>query len=156
MAAAALAGRHPRPPHHVRRHHPLPQVGIHFRAYQKLARLSGVDHLHTNGLHNKFYESDAEVIAAITDVRTPLLGGNVTVPVLSSGQWAGVAHETYAAVGSTDLLTLAGGGIHGHPDGAAGGVESMRAAWDAAVAGESLAARAARVPSLQHAIDRFG
>ncbi|GAA3865054.1 ribulose-bisphosphate carboxylase large subunit family protein [Tessaracoccus defluvii] len=133
-----------------------PQVGIHFRAYQKLARLSGVDHLHTNGLHNKFYESDAEVIAAITDVRTPLLGGNVTVPVLSSGQWAGVAHETYAAVGSTDLLTLAGGGIHGHPDGAAGGVESMRAAWDAAVAGESLAARAARVPSLQHAIDRFG
>lgn len=133
-----------------------PQVGIAFRAYQKLARLSGVDHLHTNGLHNKFYESDEEVLAAIADVRAPLLGTLPTVPVLSSGQWAGVAHETYAAVGTTDLLTLAGGGIHGHPDGAAGGVESMREAWDAAVGGEPLSERAARVPSLRHAIDRFG
>ncbi len=133
-----------------------PQVGIAFRAYQKLARLSGVDHLHTNGLHNKFYESDEEVLAAIADVRTPLLGTIPTVPVLSSGQWAGVAHETYASVGSTDLLTLAGGGIHGHRDGAAGGVESMREAWDAAVRGEPLAERAARVPTLRHAIDRFG
>ena len=33
------------------------QVGFSFRAWQKLARLSGADHLHTNGISNKFYEN---------------------------------------------------------------------------------------------------
>ncbi len=31
------------------------QVGFSFRAWQKLVRLSGADHLHTNGISNKFY-----------------------------------------------------------------------------------------------------
>src|SRR3954454_3290955 len=70
------------------------QVGIAFRAWQKLVRLSGADHLHTNGISNKFYESDAEVLDAIAAVREPLHGITPTVPVLSSGQWAGLAHAT--------------------------------------------------------------
>ena len=45
------------------------QVGIAFRAWQKIARLSGADHLHTNGISNKFYESDEQVLRAIADVR---------------------------------------------------------------------------------------
>ena len=84
------------------------QVGFSFRAWQKLARLSGADHLHTNGISNKFYESDAEVLDSIEAVREPLLGLTPTVPVLSSGQWGGLAHATYSAVGTTDLLVLAG------------------------------------------------
>lgn len=133
-----------------------PQTGIGFRAFQKLARLAGADHLHTNGIANKFYESDAEVLAAIEAVRSPLLGGFETLPVLSSGQSAGLAHATYAAVGTDDLLVLAGGGIHGHPDGSGAGVHAMREAWDAALAGESLDARAARVPELATAVEKFG
>ena len=113
------------------------QVGFSFRAWQKLARLSGADHLHTNGISNKFYESDAEVLDSIEAVREPLLGLTPTVPVLSSGQWGGLAHATYSAVGTTDLLVLAGGGIHGHPDGSAAGVTSMREAWESAARGES-------------------
>ena len=35
-------------------------------------------------------------------------------------------------------MYLAGGGIIGHPDGAAAGVASLREAWEAAVAGVSL------------------
>ena len=84
------------------------QVGLSFRAWQKLVRLSGADHLHTNGISNKFYESDADVLDSIAAVREPLLGLTPTVPVLSSGQWGGLAHATYAAVGTTDLLVLAG------------------------------------------------
>ena len=38
------------------------QLGIGFRAWQKIARLSGADHLHTNGISNKFYETDAQVL----------------------------------------------------------------------------------------------
>jgi ribulose-bisphosphate carboxylase large chain len=133
-----------------------PQLGIAFTAFQKLARLAGVDHLHTNGIANKFYESDAEVLTSIAAVRAPLFGGYQTLPVLSSGQSAGLAPATYAAVGSTDILVMAGGGIHGHPDGAAAGVRSMRDAWRAAESGESLDAAARRSPALATALATFG
>jgi len=132
------------------------QVGIAFRAWQKLARLSGADHLHTNGISNKFYESDEQVLTAISDVRTPLLGVSPTVPVLSSGQWAGLAHDTYAATGTSDLLVLSGGGIHGHPDGPAGGVASMREAWASAERGESIDEAYASSAALRRAAERFG
>ena len=132
------------------------QVGIAYRAWQKLARLSGADHLHTNGISNKFYESDAEVLDSIAAVREPLLGLTPTLPVLSSGQWAGLAHATYDAVGTTDLLVLAGGGIHGHPDGATGGVASMREAWASAERGESAAATFEASGALRRAAERFG
>lgn len=132
------------------------QVGIGFRAWQKIARLSGADHLHTNGISNKFYETDAEVLDSIAAVREPLLGIAPTVPVLSSGQWGGLAHATYEAVGTSDVLVLAGGGIHGHPDGASAGVTSMRAAWDSAERGESLDDALSASVELRRAVERFG
>ncbi len=127
------------------------QVGIGFRAWQKLARLCGVDHLHTNGISNKFYETDDQVLDSIRAVREPLLGLTSTVPVLSSGQWGGLAHATFAEVGTTDLLVLAGGGIHGHPDGAGAGVASMRAAWESAERGERVQDALERSPELRRA-----
>ena len=132
------------------------QLGIGFRAWQKIARLSGADHLHTNGISNKFYETDAEVLDSIAAVREPLLGLTPTLPVLSSGQWGGLAHATYAAVGTTDLLVLAGGGIHGHPDGAAAGVASMREAWASAARGESAGHAYENSPALRRAAELFG
>jgi 3-oxoisoapionate-4-phosphate transcarboxylase/hydrolase len=133
-----------------------PQLGIDFVAFQKLARLAGADHLHTNGLSNKFYETDEEVLRSIAAVRRPLLGGYPTLPVLSSGQWAGTAPQTYRETGTTDLLVLAGGGIHGHPDGAAAGVASMREAWACATSGTGLRERALTHAPLRHAIETFG
>jgi ribulose 1,5-bisphosphate carboxylase large subunit-like protein len=56
-----------------------------------------------------------------------------------SGQWGGQAVETYERTGRTlDLMYLGGGGIHGHPMGAASGVAAIRQAWDAARDGISL------------------
>jgi ribulose-bisphosphate carboxylase large chain len=134
-----------------------PQLGIAFRVFQKLARLAGVDHLHTNGIANKFYETDAEVVASITDVRAPLLGGYHVVPVLSSGQTPAIAGRTFAQVGDpADLLVLAGGGIHAHPAGSGAGVTAMRDAWDAAVGGEALESRAERSPELAASLAQFG
>jgi ribulose-bisphosphate carboxylase large chain len=132
-----------------------PALGIDFQAYQKLARLAGVDHLHTSGMDNKFYETNEEVRTSIEAVRTPLFGGYETLPVLSSGQWAGSAHPTYAAVHTTDLLMLAGGGVHAHPGGRAAGVRSLRQAWDAATSGVSLAEHADAHPELAQAIGHF-
>ncbi len=132
------------------------QLGFSFRAWQKLARLAGVDHLHTNGISNKFYEADVEVLDSIAAVREPLLGQAPVVPVLSSGQWAGLAHATYAATGTSDLLVLAGGGIHGHPDGSAAGVAAMREAWASAERGESVEAALASSAAFRRATEIFG
>ncbi|MEQ7127740.1 RuBisCO large subunit C-terminal-like domain-containing protein [Actinopolymorpha sp. B11F2] len=133
-----------------------PQLGIDFVAFQKLARLAGVDHLHTNGIGNKFYESDQDVMTSIQAVQQPLWGGYFTLPVLSSGQVPGLAPQTFELLGTTDLLILAGGGIHGHPDGPAAGVEAMREAWSCAIRGSDLAEAAVQNGPLRRSLDTFG
>jgi ribulose-bisphosphate carboxylase large chain len=132
-----------------------PGLGIGFKAFQKLARLAGVDHLHTNGMDNKFYETNEEVRASIEAVREPLLGGYGIVPVLSSAQWAGTVPVVYDLVPTTDVLMVSGGGIFAHPGGPADGVKSLREAWAATVAGEPLTRRAETSAALRAALARF-
>jgi len=132
-----------------------PALGIDFRVLQKLARLAGVDHLHTIGMNNKFYETNEEVKRSIEAVREPLLGGYEILPVLSSAQWAGTVPVLYDLVPTTDVLMVAGGGIFGHPGGPREGVASLREAWDAATSGISLAERAERSEPLREALRRF-
>jgi ribulose-bisphosphate carboxylase large chain len=127
-----------------------------FPAYQKLWRLAGVDHLHVGGLRSKFSESDGTVVEAARACLTPFAGFAPVMPVFSSGQWAGHAPAIHAAVGSTDLMHLAGAGIVSHPDGVAAGVASMREAWEAAASGLPLADYAAQRPALRAALEKFG
>lgn len=133
-----------------------PALGMGFDAYQKLWRMAGVDQLHVNALQNKFWESDDSVISAAQaclqaeSVLRPLM------PVFSSGQWAGLAQETFRRLGSANLIHLAGGGIIGHPDGVASGVLSMREGWDAALQGIDAATYALDHPALAAAMRAFG
>lgn len=133
-----------------------PGLGIDFCAYQKLARLAGVDHLHTNGMNNKFYETNEEVQASVAAVREPLLGGYEIVPVLSSAQSAVTVPISYELIQTTDVLMVAGGGIHAHPGGVRAGVESIRQAWDAVVAGVGVTTLAQHHSELRQALDYFG
>ena len=57
---------------------------------------------------------------------------------------------------AADLLVLAGGGIHGHPDGSAAGVTSMREAWESAARGESPAGALESSAALRRATETFG
>ena len=41
-----------------------PYLGIEFAAWHKIWRLAGVDHMHCNGLRNKFWEPDESFIAS--------------------------------------------------------------------------------------------
>ncbi len=132
-----------------------PYLGLEFPAYSKLFRVAGVDHLHTNGLRNKFCEPDDSVIASARSCLSPLFGSRV-MPVFSSGQWAGQAPETYRRLGSADLLYVCGGGIMAHPGGVAAGVASIRQAWDATLAGISLGDHARDHLELRQALERFG
>jgi ribulose-bisphosphate carboxylase large chain len=137
-----------------------PALGLSYRVWQQLARLAGADHLHASGLGSKFYETDDQVAGNVRSLLEPLGDTLIPVPTLSSGQNVTTAAPTYAAVGSTDLLMLAGGGVAAHPDGPAAGVRSLREAWAAAIDGVPLP-RAAQLaadagnPALQHALEKF-
>ena len=131
-----------------------PAVGWDYAPWQQLWRLAGADHLHVNGLGNKFSESDADVARAAAAVLQPLWSHApmAVMPVFSSGQTGLVAAATYAVTGSTDLIFAAGGGIFGHPGGVAAGVTAMRQAWDAAVAGVDIGDHAATHAELNQAL----
>ncbi|WP_274648676.1 ribulose-bisphosphate carboxylase large subunit family protein [Paenibacillus humicola] len=133
-----------------------PLLGMSFTAYQKLCRLAGVDHLHTNGLDSKFSESNSSVVRSIKDCLQPMLGGYTVMPVLSSAQWAGSAVTTYRAARTVDVIHLAGGGILAHPGGAAEGVRSMQQGWEAAVKEIELSVYAESRPELREAMRVFG
>jgi ribulose-bisphosphate carboxylase large chain len=157
----ALA-RHSRLPIHAHRNgwgylgrHP--RHGLSYVAWSKLWRLAGADHLHVNGLANKFCEDDGSVIASARSILTPLWDDApmTAMPVFSSGQTIRQAEGTWAALGSDDLIHAAGGGILAHPDGPRAGVEAFREAWEAAKGGEPLGARAARVPALAAALGAY-
>ncbi|UEM19885.1 ribulose-bisphosphate carboxylase large subunit family protein [Skermanella mucosa] len=113
-----------------------PELGWSYVAWQKIWRLAGADHMHVNGLQNKFCEPDESVVASARACLTPMFEGKpcTVMPVFSSGQSAKQAAGTYAALGSADLIFAAGGGIMGHPDGPAAGVGALRDAWEAALA----------------------
>ena len=107
-----------------------PALGWDYAPWQVLWRLAGADHLHVNGLGNKFSEPDDSVIAAARAVLRPLDAAHpmAAMPVFSSGQTGLQAAPTYAALGTTDLIHAAGGGILGHPGGIQAGVLAMRQA----------------------------
>lgn len=156
--------------HELRRHAQLPihahragwgylsrcaELGWDYAPWQMIWRLAGADHMHVNGLRNKFSEPDDSVIAAARAVLAPVMAEAPmrAMPVFSSGQTGLQAADTYQALGCADLIHTAGGGIFGHPGGVAAGVEALREAWVAAVEGVPLAQRAGRHPALAAALE---
>lgn len=136
-----------------------PMLGFSFIAWSRFWRLAGADHMHVNGLRNKFCESDASVIASARSCLTPMFtkphAPCTVMPVFSSGQTPEQAWDSYAALGSLDLIHAAGGGITAHPDGIGAGVRALRNAWDAASKGVSMSDAAAQSPELRNALAFF-
>ena len=161
LAAVSALRKHSQLPIHGHRagwgmlaRHPL--LGMSYPAFSSFYRLAGVDQMHVNGLNNKFCEADASVIRSAKACLKPLNTSPAIMPVFSSGQTALQVPSTFAALGSTDLMYLAGGGIMGHPDGAALGVESLKEAWAATLKGISLTDYAQTHKALAGALRMFG
>jgi len=134
-----------------------PMLGFSYVAWQKFWRLAGADHMHVNGLQNKFCEDDESVMASARACLTPMFDNKpcVVMPVFSSGQSALQAPETYKQLGSNDLIYAAGGGIMAHPGGPADGFRSLQQAWEAAACGVSLSNYAKTHPALAAALATF-
>ena len=144
LAGVADLRRHAQLPLHAHRNgwgmfDRSPVLGMSYVAYQKFWRVAGVDHMHVNGLRNKFCEADESVMRSARECLRPMFAGPgpgfTIMPVFSSGQTAAQAADTFRLLGSTDLIFACGGGIMGHPGGIAAGVGAVREAWQAAVEG---------------------
>ncbi len=135
-----------------------PGLGMEFRAYQKIWRLLGVDQFQINGIQAKYWEPDESFVRSFQAVSEPIFSDDdKPLPVVGSGQWGGQAPETYQRTGRTlDLMYLCGGGVHGHPMGAAAGVRAIRQAWEAAEADVELSDYANHHPELKAALDKWG
>lgn len=162
LAGMIALGRHSALPIHAHRNgwgylsrHPL--LGFSFTAWHKIWRLAGADHIHVNGLANKFSEDDDSVIASARACLNPLFPDKPCpiMPVFSSGQTVRQAPGTWQALGSTDLIFAAGGGIMAHPAGPAAGVAALREAWEAAVGGVPLTDHARTRPALAQALEAY-
>lgn len=134
-----------------------PSLGWSFPAWGKLWRLAGCDHLHVNGLANKFTESDDSVIRSARSLGEPLFAGSpmCAMPVFSSGQTIRQAAGTWEGLKSPDLIYTAGGGVVAHPMGVAAGVEALREAWTAAMKSIPLETHAAQNAALGAALDAY-
>ena len=132
-----------------------PLLGYSYRVWQTLWRLAGADHLHVNGLQNKFWEPDASVLESARALQAPENGHGPVMPVFSSAQTVAQVPATYAALGNADLMYVCGGGIIAHPDGAAAGVQSIRQAWEAAARDVPLEEYARTRDELRHALEFF-
>ncbi len=153
--------RHSRVPIHGHRngwglYYRQPAFGMEFAAYQKFWRLAGVDHLHVNGLQNKYCESDKSVVQSIKACLQPIFENDQAMPAVCSGQWGGQAPETYRQAETLELMYLAGAGIFGHPGGPVAGVAAVRQAWQAAALGIDLQEYAKDHEELRQSVEFYG
>jgi len=162
MSGMIALGRHTELPIHAHRcgwgaMTRAPALGWDYPAWSKLWRLAGADHMHVNGIDNKFTEDNDSVTASARSLSQPLFEANPmrAVPVFSSGQTVHQAAETLAAAGAPDFLVTAGGGIVAHPGGVAQGVEALRQAYDAASAGIDAKDYAKDHPALATALEAY-
>ncbi len=134
----------------------LPNFGIHSRVFTKLQRLAGCDAIIMPGFGERMQMSDDEVCANVSACLAPMGEIKRSLPVPGGSDWAGTLQNVYDKVGTVDFGFVPGRGVFGHPLGPKGGAASIRQAWDAIVAGVSLADYAVDHVELSAAMDAFG
>ncbi|EZP78905.1 2,3-diketo-5-methylthiopentyl-1-phosphate enolase [Parageobacillus genomosp. 1] len=121
----------------------------------KLLRLAGADFVLFPSPYGSVAIDKEEALGIakeLTDEKEPL---KQAFPVPSAGIHPGLVPLLFRDFGVNSVVN-AGGGIHGHPDGAAGGGKAFRAAIDAVLAGKSLHEAARDNEALQKALDLWG
>jgi ribulose-bisphosphate carboxylase large chain len=128
-----------------------PKHGIDVALWSKLMRMCGADQLHIGSVEGKFYYNTEETQHTIAALRQPWLHIKPTMPVSSAGNRPSNIGANIKTLG-TDMMFLAGGGIHGHPDGSTAGARAMMQAASAALSGTPLDEAARKHPELKRAL----
>lgn len=132
-----------------------PSHGISMLVLAKLARLAGVDELHTGTVIGKMEGNQQDV--TIIDRFLKSNWGNIlpTMPVASGGLHPGHVPELVKIVGK-DVIINMGGGIHGHPEGTRKGATAARQSLEAACLNIPIKKYALRHRELAEAIEKWG
>ena len=132
----------------------LPNHGVSMRVLAQIARLTGVDHIHTGTANLGKLEN--EDTAGINEwLQGDLYDVTDVLPVASGGLHPGTVEPLLDRLGP-NLVVQAGGGIHGHPGGTHEGAKALRQAVEAAVDGRSVEDAATDNPALAAALDEWG
>jgi ribulose-bisphosphate carboxylase large chain len=132
----------------------IPSHGVSMRVIAQVARLCGVDHIHTGtaGL-GKLANEDT---VGINDwLQGDCHGLTDVLPVASGGLHPGLVAQLFDALG-TNIAVQAGGGVHGHPGGTRAGARALRRAVEAAADGVALDDAATDCPELATALEKWG
>jgi ribulose-bisphosphate carboxylase large chain len=128
--------------------------GVSMRVIAQVARLCGVDQIHT-GTADLGKLANEDTVGINEWLASPLHGLEDVLPVASGGLHPGLVPELVDRVGR-NVCIQAGGGIHGHPGGTHAGAKALRQATDAAVAGVDLDEYATDHPELAAAVELWG
>ncbi|MFB6125001.1 MAG: type III ribulose-bisphosphate carboxylase [Halanaeroarchaeum sp.] len=128
--------------------------GVSMRVLAQVARLVGVDHIHT-GTANLGKLENEDTVGINEWLTGDLHGIRDVLPVASGGLHPGTVDPLLDRLG-TDVMVQAGGGVHGHPDGTAAGARAMRQAIDAYQDGVDPETYAETHDELAVALDKWG
>ncbi|WP_327052141.1 type III ribulose-bisphosphate carboxylase [Halomicrococcus gelatinilyticus] len=128
--------------------------GVSMRVLAQIARLVGVDHIHTGTADlGKLENEDTEGINEW--LYADRYGMNDVLPMASGGLHPGLVPELMDRVG-TNVGIQAGGGVHGHPDGTHAGAKALRQAIDATMDGVPVEEYAEDHSELATALEKWG
>ena len=121
----------------------------------KIARLAGIDELHTGTVVGKM-EGDREEVVSINNFLRSKFGKlKPVLPVASGGLHPGLVEKLVKILGK-DLVINFGGGLHGHPLGSAAGARAVYQAIDAVTKGIPLNRYAQTYQELKLALEHWG
>lgn len=131
------------------------EFGISMLVIAKLARLVGVDSLHTGTVIGKMEGEEWEVLKINQFLQSEWYGLKKVLPVASGGLHPGMVDKLMAILGDEVILNF-GGGIHGHPLGTKAGAKAVIQAVEATKKGISLKEYASGQKELKSALDVWG
>lgn len=130
--------------------------GISMLFLAKIARLIGVDQLHTGTANVGKMESGEEETLKVNEfLRSGFFGLKKVFPVASGGLHPGSVPRLVNLLGR-DIIIQAGGGIHGHPKGTFYGAKAMREAIEATIEGYGLKEYSKEHEALRMALEKWG
>jgi 2,3-diketo-5-methylthiopentyl-1-phosphate enolase len=121
----------------------------------KLMRIAGADMILYPSPYGSVALGRTEALSIAEYARASNNFHKSAFPVPSAGIHPGLVAKLYDDFG-TDVIINAGGGVHGHPNGAADGGRAFRAAIDAVVQGKTLAEGAQSSKPLALALEKWG
>lgn len=130
------------------------EYGISMLVIAKLARLAGLDALHTGTVVGKMEGGKDEVLAINNFLKSEWFGLKPVLTVASGGLKPSDIPDLYRILGS-DMLYNFGGGVHGHPDGSKAGAISVIQALEATVHNIPLSDYAKTHPELSKALEKW-